>query len=311
MSKIVTIGTTLSGNKGAASMLISLIKNFRQYDPLTEFVSLSYYPQSQEKRFNVYENLRIVPVTPKKLVFFLLPLSLIFFLFSWIAPVKKLCLRYRPLREIHEADLFVDISGISFSDGRGLIIIFNILCVLIPLCMRKRIIKYSQALGPFETKMNRFFAKLLLPRVDTIIARGDATKENLDALGLEKTHTKADGALSFPLSPSLISSRMRKLLETLAAKQKAKERLVVGISPSSVVYKYCERNGIDYAGILRRLTKTLLNREDILVVLFPYSARQGKEKMKNNDIPIVKMVARGFSSSNRLAVIRNEYSAED
>ena len=78
-------------------------------------------------------------------------------------------------------------GGVSFVDGREKYLAFNIACILVPILFRKRIIKYSQALGPFNNPINRFFAKMLLPKINHIIARGKITYCNLKSIGLKKT----------------------------------------------------------------------------------------------------------------------------
>jgi len=48
--------------------------------------------------------------------------------------------------------------------------------------MGKKTIKGSQAMGPFNNKLNKYFAKIILPRLTRIFMRGAETENNFNIL---------------------------------------------------------------------------------------------------------------------------------
>ena len=55
------------------------------------------------------------------------------------------------LRPLLDADVVVDVAGISFVDGRGLPIVgYNVLMTALPLLVGTPVVKASQAVGPFR-----------------------------------------------------------------------------------------------------------------------------------------------------------------
>ncbi|MCP4651955.1 MAG: hypothetical protein GY858_01025 [Candidatus Omnitrophica bacterium] len=138
MKTIAVIGATLTGNKGAASMLISLAQNRNQFCPegcLIDCLTIYY---QEDKKFNFYDDLNIIKCTPFDIICIAMPLSALYYLFSWITPIKNILLKNKVLRIVSKADLVVNIAGISYSDGRGLILLYNIACDIVPILLRKK-----------------------------------------------------------------------------------------------------------------------------------------------------------------------------
>jgi coenzyme F420-reducing hydrogenase beta subunit len=311
MVKIIIIGSAISGNKGDASMVKSILDNFKEYSDNFNITILSYYPDKQENKYNYYNNLNTIYLNPYKVATHLLPLSFLYYIFHPIKPIKNILLKYKPLKEIENSDISVDLGGITFSDKRRIILLFNISCLLVPFFMKKRSIKYAQAMGPFNNITNKLAAKILLPHVDLIIARGKITKNYLDNLGLKNTVCLTEGALSLKASDKLVSNKIKDLVKQITIKKK-KKYTIIGIAPSSVVYQYCKKNNKDYIKIISDfINKKLLEKEDYIIVLFPYSARQTSNKLKNNDLPIVKSINKKIIKHPNYIPILNEYSVED
>src|SRR5690606_28953691 len=110
----------------------------------------------------------------------------------------------RSVRAIRSADAVIDLSGVSFVDGRGTAVLaYNSLSTLIPWMVGTPAIKYAQAMGPFHGRLNRALARVVLPLNARVIARGAVTHSFLQELGLDtsKIATASDAAFAMRITP--------------------------------------------------------------------------------------------------------------
>jgi len=304
MKKISLIGATISGNKGSESMFQSAVQNIAHEIPDSVFYLFSYYPD-RDSALNTNKNVVVCSGTPLKLA--------TVYPFLGIASRLLSILHIRPtfrrmdtdFAELLDSDLVVDLGGISFVDGREKYLPFNIACIFTPLLLGKRVMKYSQALGPFKNPVNRFFARLFLPRLDCIVARGDITRSNLETLGLHNIVTGADSA--FVLKPG--DRAYQHAQEYLSPE--FKKKTIVGISPSSVIEQSCENLNINYQQIIADFINYLITEEDCNVLLIPHSIRKYTLKRKNNDLVVCRRIQELVKQQNRCILIADELSAEE
>jgi polysaccharide pyruvyl transferase WcaK-like protein len=283
MKTISILATTFSGNKGAAAMLQSVVKNLGSS---YSYNLLSVYP-AEDCQQNPYPNLKVVDCKPEKIIFVAFPLAILYYLLKWISPIRHLLLKNPILKAFHEADLVLDVAGITFVDSRGFIMnTYNFICVATPLLLGKKVIKYSQALGPFNNFWNRLWAKLVLPRMEKICARGEITFRHLSELNLKNVELCADGAFIMP-DDSVATQN----IQTLVADDILfKARPIVSISLSSVVWKYCDKVGISYENIMAKFIDHLIDNKGYGVVIIANAARDGKKGHKNNDLHVCSHV---------------------
>lgn len=307
MKRITVIGATLTGNKGAASMLIALVQNLKKVlfvDHLINFLTI--YPDN-DRQFNYYKNLEIIKCTPFDIVCIAMPLSIFFYLFKWFTPVKKILLRNRVIRTIYDSDLVVNIAGISYSDGRGPILLYNVACDLTPLLIKKKVFKYSQAIGPFKELLNHLSARTILPKITKIAARGEDTVKNLQELALHNYEPCPDGAFSMSLDMANITDEMISICDKI----KNLNRINVGIAPSSVVEQYSSRSNISYKDLLADFIERMAKEEKFKLILFPYCALANRKTKKNNDLWIVRGIFEKVNAKKSIIYLDKEYSAED
>jgi len=301
MKKFVMIGATLSGNKGAAGMVIALVQNLCIRYPTVNITLMSYYPL-QDQKLNRYPNLDIVSGTPFGLVI-LFFLSVIAFIFKFVGLQNEICKMHKGLKAIDECDLFFDVGGVSFVDGREKYLPFNILWILPALILKKQVIKVSQALGPFEKFINRFFAQIFLPRIDLICARGRKTAMFLEYIGLKNFKQYPDIAFTLKLDDIREEVIKRNTFQS-------REKIVVGISPSQVVYNNCLKTGIDYPRIICGFIEQLLSK-NYYVVLIPHSARNGSLKTRNNDLIILEIISSQLKNREAAFQIKEELTPSE
>jgi len=177
---------------------------------------------------------------------------------------------------------------------------------MIPLMIGKRVVKFSQAMGPFNKTINRTCAKFVLPRLDFIVARGEKTKENLDSLGLSNVKLGSDLGFALEIDKgSLIKAR--NIFRKMDFKQK-----LVGICPSSVIEKNC--NGLDYAELTADFIDYVIENDNFDVLILPHSIRKGTGKTwkkKNNDLPICREIYKKVKNKKNCRLVLADLNSEE
>ncbi len=195
--KVALIGSAFSGNKGAAAMLESAVQQIGARLPDSAFVLLSMYPRSDAEQ-NPYPRLRVLDASPLRLGVVINGAAL---LHRLLPPLRGALRRAVPeIRALATADVLLDQGGITFVDGRGKFLIYNIASILPALLVGTPVIKCAQAMGPFREPANRAAARLLLPRVTAIVSRGAVTHDHLLDLGLTNVVAGADLAFTLELT---------------------------------------------------------------------------------------------------------------
>ena len=176
----------------------------------------------------------------------------------------------------------IDLSGISFVDGRGPILLYNVLVILIPRLLKTPILKYAQALGPFRTWLNRTCARWLLPKTAGVAARGRITGKFLEQLGLPArlVQPATDAAFAMRIEP-WAEQHIAPLLQDAAF-----QRPVVAVAASSVVEGLCQKRNVPYAETVAKFIQYLIDKKGYGVCLLAHSARPGHTSSKNNDLPV-------------------------
>ncbi|MFD3259457.1 polysaccharide pyruvyl transferase family protein [Paenibacillus lentus] len=302
--KVTILAATFSGNKGAAAMLQSIILNLKS--DVEFFNVLSVYPKEDRKQ-NPHQNVRIISAKPEEVIFITFPLALLYYLVSWIKPLRKLLLKNKLLVGFYETDLTVDAAGISFVDSRGIVMnTYNFMCIAIPVLLGKEVVKFSQAMGPFDRFWNRTLAKIVLPKVTQICARGEVTMGHLKSIGLNNIKLCADGAFSMK-----DSDRAKMAIDNLIRSDEFYSKPIVSVSISSVVEKYCSKVGIDYIGILAKFIDYLIEEKKYGVLIISNAAREGKHGKKNNDLIVCQDVYDHVSNKAKCRYYSKEFTPEE
>ena len=285
-------------------MFQSAVQNIAHEIPDSVFYLFSYYPD-RDSALNTNKNVVVCSGTPLKLATVYPLLGIASRLLS-IVHIRPTFRRVdTDFAELLDSDLVVDLGGISFVDGREKYLPFNIACIFTPLLLGKRVMKYSQALGPFKNPVNRFFARLLLPKLDCIVARGEITYSNLETLGLNNIVMGADSAFALKTG-DWVYQHVQEYLNP-----EFKKKIIVGISPSSVIEQSCERLDINYPQIMADFINFLITREDCNVLIIPHSVRKYTLKRKNNDLVVCRRIQDLVKHQNRCILIADELSAEE
>jgi polysaccharide pyruvyl transferase WcaK-like protein len=171
----------------------------------------------------------------------------------------------------------------------------------LPLLLGVPTVKAAQALGPFATQPNRLLAKLVLPRLAAVCARGSRTRDHLNTLQLSNVTNVADLAFSLDESENLPNA-------VKASLASVGDKFVV-VMPSSVVRGLYESTGADYVSAVAELIRSIRATTGLAVVIAPHSYRVGHPEGRMNDGPVCQQVAAALSGDSMVVGIDEDLSA--
>lgn len=267
-------------------MLEATLQTLGSKFPRAGFTLLSHYP-AEDARLNHHRNLNIAKATPFYLGLVVNPAAL---LYRLVPPLRPRLRRIPAIGAIAKSAAVLDEGGITFSDGRELYLLYNVASILPALLMGVPVIKCAQAVGPFKNPLNRLAAKIFLPRMALIVARGEYTEKNLSGLRLKNVVRGADYAFALEVEPSAAAVAKQLINESVFDGNKT----IVGVSPSVVIKKRFDRQGKDYVAMMAQFIDWLAG-EGYAVALIPHSVRSGTGT-HNNDLPLCREIYDSLSS---------------
>lgn len=304
---IAITAASYSGNKGAAAMLQSSIKQlYDVYGDRLNVNLMSVYPCEDKKQIP-YDFINVVDCKPEKLMFVAFPLAIIYKCFKWLLPLRKILENNKIIKTYINTDLVLDEAGISFVDSRGFVMnTYAFVCAAVPLLLGKPVVKYSQAMGTFDSMTNKLLAKIILPKISLICARGEDTYKNLEELGIkENVKLCADGAFTME-----DSEYWNKKVNNIVKNDMFYNNNVISISISSVVEKRCNKMKIDYKNIMVEFIN-YLNENNFNVLIIANAARINSQKPRNNDLMIGDAIYDEVKYKNQVRWYHEEMAAEE
>lgn len=309
---IAITAASFCGNKGAAAMLQSGIKQLKErYGECLSITLMSTYPKRDRELIAAmpeqYGFINVVNAKPEKLFFLAFPLAALYRLFGRIPLFRKLLTHNEIIRAYSMCDMVVDMAGVSFVDSRGFVMnTYAFVCAAVPMLCGAPVCKYSQALGSFKNPYNRALARLILPKIRLICARGEVTKSSLAEIGItENVRLCADGAFTMPEV-----ERYAENINRLCENDGFYNGDIVGVSISSVVEKRCRRLGIDYKKIMTEFIDRLTD-DGYSVLIIANAAREDSTRPRNNDLPICSEVYKTIRDKTNVRYYPREMFPEE
>ena len=272
---ILITGVTLAGNLGGVAMIEAIRQSAQSLDRQPHLASI--LPEADQAS-HLAMHYRIEDFSYRSLLLVYGP----FFLMLLLIPMPRswrgrLACLTKMGRTFYAASRVIDLSGISFVDGRGIPLLwYNVAVALPAFACGTPIVKMSQAVGPFSG-LNRFVAKAVLSRVEWVYSRGHISENNMQDLGLTNSSYAPD--VSFALDTSHQSHRAKKMLSEA-------ERNVV-LCPSKVVLASCRGSGVDFLKILLSYI-AFLEDHGFKACLLPHSSDTGISK--NDDLSLCQQL---------------------
>jgi colanic acid/amylovoran biosynthesis protein len=280
------IGGTITGNRGAESMLLSAIGRVKEMYPDALFKVYSYYPK-QDRALVHHPQIDILSCKPAALVLRFFPFAAAEWLARKFGTRLPDSLLTNVIRSLRECDVLLDISGVSFVDGREKFLPFNILTILPAMMLGVPVVKLSQAMGSFHNPVNRLTAKMFLSRCAHVYARGAITETYLKEINIKNMTRAADVAFSYQVQDNLTveNEDLVEALEQKIIEYKKENKTVFAFCPSSLVYGQSPK----YIDQLCALIKSL-DGEPVRFLMLANSNRQISDKPRNNDLYVLRIL---------------------
>jgi len=153
------IGGTIWGNRGAESMLVTVIGKLRNTIPDIRFNVFSYYP-SKDRELVKDDAITILSGKPLSLITRHFIGALLLSILKKVGAKPPEGKFFKVACALNESEILLDIGGITFSDGREKYLPYNILTIWPAMLLHVPVVKMAQAVGPFKHSINRLCAKI-------------------------------------------------------------------------------------------------------------------------------------------------------
>lgn len=312
MTKLVFTNTNCSINKGSAAQVISACEALRSCVPNLEITLITPYP---ERDFNLcsFYNIHVVSSN-----FFSLPNNRIlrgiytntlhipielFISALFVIGLPPSIINVPKIQEYASSDAIIDLSGDSYSDGKGGFSLRIDSSLFLGLSMKKPIVMYSQSIGPFRKSLI-FFARYCLNRVDSIIVREEISKNYLEEtiqLNSQPIHLTEDCAFNLKASTHERTGQIL-MEENILLKQKP----IIGISVNSLLNDSDGR----YVKLMAELIDYVIEKYSAQIIFVPHVVSQ-KKGGKNDDRTLGQAIYNMSKNKNDIYLINGDYSPSE
>lgn len=299
-SRVVTLGASLTANKGAAAMLTSVAQQLPRHLGQMRLTVLSTDPSGDRERSSGFADVEILDLRPARLAAIEVPAAAVGAILRFIRVPERLT-RWTPVgRCLAEADIAVDLAGISFVDSRGFPnLVYNTLMSALPLLHGAPTVKAAQAIGPCRKPLTRFAARVVLRRMRWIGARGAQTLEHLREIGSTNAEQVADLAFCMTEDDALPEAVASSLPPSG----------FVTVMPSIVVERLVDSDPARYVAAMSELITDIASITGLPVVLAAHSYEPSGDRHRMNDRPTLLDIASLLADDRRVTVIDAELTA--
>jgi len=195
---------------------------------------------------------------------------------------------------IKKCDLLISGGGSLLQDATSKrSIIYYLLIIKLALLLRKKVLIYSQGIGPINSKFNRRLTARILKKVSGIVVRDETSKELLTEIGIdpEKVVVTADPVLR--IKPVTVDAGMEIL---------KKEGFVPEEGKVKVGFAIRERRSDDaFMGELCVSMERLISEQNAQIVLIPFHFSE--------DIPVIEELEKRLG--DKVFAVKHKYLTEE
>lgn len=293
MKEVSIVGAPFYGNRGAEAMVSTTIGKLRQhYSKDLKFNVFTYYPV-RDRQLVTDQYISLYSSTPTYLILVLLPCATLFQLFGYLRLRFIQRLLPQSVKALARSKALICLAGVSFIEGRTKFIPFNIATILPAMLLGVPVIKFSQAMGPFNAQPNRLAARIFLGRCRQIFTRGEITHSYLSELLSDKMIYQRASDMAFLFRREFcLSQPADGLKEKLALLNVLHQRrkIIVGICPSVVIAVRAEEAGWDYIKFIRVLIRRLTDKGNVVALYTNATRGEDMDKSHNNDLPLLQVI---------------------
>jgi len=211
-------------------------------------------------------------------------------------------------------DIVLDLSSDSLNEFYGAVYpLFSLFQLELALLCKKKVVVCPASIGPFKNKVMRSLVAHTLSKTDLVIARGAATVAFLRQVGVPKSKTHFAADLAFLFEP-VSKDYAGKILASLSIPQD--DRPLIGIAPSSEIYRYCFPNGTepqakysDYVKLMADVTDFVIKKFDSEVLFIPHFVYP--EEFVKNDKIACRDICGQVKNKSHVKILLGDYRADE
>ena len=198
------------------------------------------------------------------------------------------------LAEIKRCDLLISGGGSLLQDVTSRrSIAYYLLIMRAALFMGKKVLIYSQGIGPINSKFNRKLTARVLGKVDGIVVRDDSSKELLVEIGIDPASITVTADPVLRVKP-VSAEKGREILENEGFFKNA-EVPAVGFAIKG------RKEDEEFIGELCDAMERLLSKHGAQIVLIPFHFSE--------DMPLIEEIERRFAG--KVFAVRHKYLTEE
>ena len=310
MTKILFTNTNCSVNKGSAAQVISTCETLRTLIPNLQITLISRLPERDSKLCRIH-NIKVVSDMwlrlPREGVWLsiyymgLHPLFNMLWAILFKIGLNPMSIKNPIIQEYVSADAIINLSGDSFSDGKGGFSIDIDSTILFGISLKKPIVIYSQSIGPFMWAVTAL-ARYCLSNANLVIIREEITKNYLEELGIKSPiYLTADCAF---ILDSALYDRVKDILSRESINTTKKP--LIGISANAMLDD--EEN--NYVNSMAQLIDYAIEKLKAHVVFVPHVVSM-KEGGEDDDRVMDEKIYKLTKNKENVDLITGDYSPEE
>jgi polysaccharide pyruvyl transferase WcaK-like protein len=211
------------------------------------------------------------------------------------------------LKEYFRADMIVDLSGDTLSDNHAFSL-FNIFGIFIGKFLEKKIVVFSQSIGPFK-KTTRSLARFCLNKVDLIVIRDDITKNYLLEIGVNVPSIYLAAEIAFLLKPAS-PSKVQEILSKEDVNPNEERSPLIGIGTSALISKTLNSKNNFYVLLMAKISDYLIEKLNAQVLFISHVIIPPNYD-SIDDRSVAEKICLLIRNKSRIKMIKGDYSPEE
>jgi len=300
--KVLIVDEYNSFNDGEMARVLSVAKALRVYQPDIDISILSSSPTLDASRYQT-SNITVIKRPWHKegsiKAAFIYFVAVAAFLLFWYGLLRIFGKRGK----LHQYDLYIHLTGDVINDRGMPPLFYHLYHLFFAILAGNKVVICAESLGPFNSKVAGFIARLILERLDLITIREVFTAKYLNKIGLLNSNVILTGDPAFLLEPAPVVF------------PKKPKGIVLGVTGNPDVVPYlsgCISNSYiaryhEYAQLLADAIDNFIDlHKDVTVLLIAHVFRPDSDDIKMHEAIYSKIIHK-----NNVQLLRKCYTADE
>lgn len=260
-----------ASNRGDAAILEGMKHSLLAVFPSASLTVFAYQPHT----VRIINNLQSQKVLVEGMTLF----STKFLFFMFLVCLEKVGLfrriikfllgRYKKnqLKYYFEADLVISVGGAHLNDNYKIHLLGRLFGLWFAKALGKKVIVYSQSLGPFSQATYRILAKIIFEKLDVISVRDEDSKTILKNLGVRKPPIVVTADAAFAMNLDLNQEELKLLQNKIVAEGDPFIQKDLTVSISLRDWPWGELKNEDYLEVFAKFIDWLIETKNASIVL--------------------------------------------